>query len=159
MQYRALPVVKANSESPLLPLNQTFICDLEARSIRLGHIQLLQIRPQPIGKQLRHVFGRFVVSHDILSSGAIGETIFTSTGSKLVDADDLLGSRVHDRDQGKWVGVEVCVWVLGASVRCEDQSLKVATVFFVCIWAWGNSSAIFKAVEKRSYLHKAMAQQ
>lgn len=118
MENSTLPIVKSDSETPLLPFDQTLICDGKTWSIRLAHIQLLQILPQPIGQQLRYIFRALIAVHDALAfrSSVVSESIFLAACSKLVDSHDFFCACVHDWDKRKRVGVEVRVCVLGAGI-------------------------------------------
>lgn len=133
VNHSSLSGIERYPEPPLLPLDQVPFIYGEARSIRLSDVQLLQVLSQLLTQQLGDILASStVIEHTSLV--CLGrKVVLASTGSKLIDPDDLLRGPVHDRNQRKWIRVEVGVVILLARISCEDEALEEATILICSI--------------------------
>ena len=105
------------------------IANRKARAVRLSNIQLLQILPQLLTQQLRHILPTTAMVQNTRLMRLSLERILAAPRRQLIDADNLLLLPVHDGDERERVGVEVGVLVLLAGVGGEDEALEEAAVF------------------------------
>ena len=125
MNGSTLARVERHAETPLLPLHERLFSDAEGRTFRLDDVQRLQILTCTTGKQLRHIVRVFAVTNDVSFEGLLCQTFSLTTCGGTVDPNDLLGKRIHNRDERQRVGVEVGVWVVLALIGGKAQTLEV----------------------------------
>lgn len=119
--------VEGDTETPFLPLDQRFVADLERRTIRLKHIQSLEVFPHALRQKLGNVFGIGAVIEDLLGMRLSREAVALSTSGEFVDPADFTLVDVQDGDQGQRESVEIRVGISVAGVLGKDETLKVTT--------------------------------
>lgn len=126
--YGTFTGVERNTHAPLLPFNQIAIAYGETRAVGLLYCQRLEVLASTVWQQLGHILAHFAVINDGRNMCPAPQAIILTTGSKLVNAHDLLLLRIHDRYQREGKGVEVGVWVSVPRVASEDESLKESRI-------------------------------
>lgn len=128
MNGSTLAGVEGHAEPPLLPLYERLLGNAEGRTFGLNHVQRLQILACTTRKQLWHIVRVFAVTNDVSLEGLLGQTLTLTTCSGTVDPDDLLGKRIHDRNEGQRVGVEVGIRVVLARIGGKAEALEVTAL-------------------------------